>query len=126
MPRKLITALAAALVGLEGAVLLVLAGAELLGILQGQSAELPTAIALVVLTVLLGAGAVACAVGLLRGATWARSGAIVAQVLVFAVGVAAPTVISDEPWVMIVLVAVAVVTGALVLLVSRPDSADAG
>lgn len=82
---------AAAVLAAEGAALIVFAVIELIGLGAGDAASLPTAIALIVLT-LLGAGAlVAFAIGTRAGHSWARSGGVVFQVLAIALALASLT-----------------------------------
>ena len=83
---------AAAVLALEGIALVVFAVIELFGLGAGQASSMPTAIALVVLT-LIGAGALfAFAAGTRRGRTWARSGGVVLQILAVALALASLTV----------------------------------
>lgn len=83
---------AAAVLASEGAALVVFALIELFGLGAGDAASLPTALALIVLT-LIGAGAlVAFAIGTRAGHSWARSGGIVFQVLAVALALASLTI----------------------------------
>lgn len=104
-------------------------GAELLGVaalavilvvdlIALPLAALETAIALLVLTVLLTVALGAALAGVWRGRGWARAAAVVYQVLQFAVGVGALQGVFAQPnwgWPLI-LVAVA----GFVMLISRP------
>ena len=82
---------AAAVLAAEGVALLVFAVIELAGLGAGDAASLPTALALIVLT-LIGAGAlIAFAIGTRSGRSWARSGGVVFQVLAVALALAALT-----------------------------------
>lgn len=83
---------AAAILALEALALIVFALIEIVGLGSGDAASLPTAIALIVLT-LLGAGALgAFAVGTRADRSWARSGGIVFQVLAVALALASLTI----------------------------------
>lgn len=96
---------AAAVLASEGAALVVFALIELFGLGAGDAASLPTALALIVLT-LIGAGAlVAFAIGTRAGHSWARSGGIVFQVLAVALALASLTI---EPIAWVVTFAVGV------------------
>lgn len=83
---------AAAVLAAEGAVLLVFALIELVGLGAGDASSLPTALALIVLTLLGAAALVAFAIGTLSGRSWARSGGIVFQVLGVALALASLTI----------------------------------
>ncbi|WP_206476641.1 hypothetical protein [Microbacterium sp. KRD172] len=83
---------AAALLALEGVALTVVALIELVGLGAGEAASLPTAIALIVLTLIGAAALFAFALGTRRGRTWARSGGVVLQVLAVALALASLTV----------------------------------
>lgn len=65
---------AAAVLALEAVALLVFAVIELAGLGAGDAASLPTALALIVLTLIGAAALVAFAVGTRSGKSWARSG----------------------------------------------------
>jgi hypothetical protein len=108
---------AAAVLALEGAVLLVFAIIELFGLGAGEAASLPTAIALIALT-LIGAGALfAFAAGTRRGRTWARSGGVVLQVLAVAIALASLTV-PPVPWVFVLGVGIPGLVGFVLLIAS--------
>jgi hypothetical protein len=86
-------ALAAAVVlAAEGAALLVFAVIELAGLGAGDAASLPTALALIVLTLIGAAALIAFAVGTRSGRSWARSGGVVFQVLAIALALASLTI----------------------------------
>lgn len=88
---------AAVVLGLEGIGLTALALIEIFGLGSGDAASLPTAIALIVLTLIGAAALVSFAVGTLRGHMWARSGGVVLQVLAIALALASLTV-QPVPW----------------------------
>ncbi|WP_223625816.1 hypothetical protein [Microbacterium sp. EST19A] len=83
---------AAAVLAAEGAALLVFAVIELAGLGAGDAASLPTALALIVLTLIGAAALIAFAIGTRAGRSWARSGGVVFQVLAVAVALASLTV----------------------------------
>ena len=82
---------AAAVLALEAAALLVFAVLELAGLSAGDAASLPTALALIVLTLIGAAALVAFAIGTRSGRSWARSGGVVFQVLAVALALASLT-----------------------------------
>ncbi len=85
-------ALAASVVlAAEGAALTVFALIELFGLGAGDAASLPTAVALIVLTLIGAAALFAFALGARVGRSWARSGGIVFQVLAVALALASLT-----------------------------------
>ncbi|WP_144877255.1 hypothetical protein [Microbacterium sp. 1.5R] len=83
---------AAAVLALEGIALIVFALIELTGLGAGAAASLPTALALIVLTLIGAAALVAFAFGVNAGRSWARSGGIVFQVLAVALALASLTI----------------------------------
>jgi hypothetical protein len=82
---------AAAILGLEAVALLVFAAIEMAGLGAGDAASLPTALALIVLTLIGAAALVAFALGTRSGRSWARSGGVVFQVLAVALALASLT-----------------------------------
>lgn len=124
MTRHFSTVLAAILVVLEGIGLLVLAGLQVPPIISGDVATMDSAIALLVLTLVFAAGVVMFGVGIFRGQTWARSGGIVTQVLIFSVGLGALTgVLYPHPVLGISLMTPAIIVFALIITSTRkaPD-----
>lgn len=108
---------AAAVLALEGAALVVFAIIELMGLGAGDAASLPTAIALIVLT-LIGAGALfAFAFGARIGRSWARSGGVVFQVLAVALALASLT-LQPIPWAFTMGVGVPGIIGFVLLISS--------
>jgi hypothetical protein len=83
---------AAAVLAAEGAALLVFAVIELTGVFWGDASSVPTALALIVLTVIGASALIAFALGTRRGRSWARSGGVVCQVLAVALALASLTV----------------------------------
>lgn len=88
---------ASAVLAAEGAALVVFALIELLGLGAGDASSLPTALALIVLTVLGAIALVAFAIGTRKGHSWARSGGVVFQVLAVALALASLT-LQPIPW----------------------------
>ena len=85
MPTRVPDRLSAALLGLEALALAIVAGWEVVALVGGDTADVTSSIALVVLTVV-GASAVAAfGVATVRGRSWGRSGGIVTQLLMLAV-----------------------------------------
>ncbi|MDN3443485.1 hypothetical protein [Microbacterium sp. APC 3901] len=82
---------ASAVLAAEGAALTVFALIELVGLGAGDATSLPTALALIVLTVIGAVALFAFAVGTKRGHSWARSGGVVLQVLAIAIALASLT-----------------------------------
>ena len=82
---------AAAVLALEGTTLVVIALIQTLGLGSGGAANIATAVALIVLTLIGAAALIAFAVGVVRGQSWARSGGVVLQVLAVALALAALT-----------------------------------
>ncbi|MGM1017731.1 MAG: hypothetical protein ACQEW8_09365 [Actinomycetota bacterium] len=113
---------AAVLLALEALALAGIAVVELVGLGAGDAASLPTAIALIVLT-LIGAGALfAFAVGTSRGRSWARSGGVVLQVLAAALALGALS-FDPIPWAFVAAVGLpAVVTFALLIVSTRREA----
>lgn len=113
--------IAAIIVALEGIGVFVLAGVQVLAIIAGDTAEIASAIALLVLTVILGVGIIVFAVGIVRGQTWGRSGGIVTQVLIFAVGLGAATGAYAHPGIGLLIMLPALAGFAAILLATRQD-----
>jgi hypothetical protein len=82
---------AAAVLALEGVALLVFAVIELTGLGAGDASSIPTALALIVLTLIGAAALFAFAFGVRAGRSWARSGGVVFQVLAVALALASLT-----------------------------------
>lgn len=111
-------ALAASVVlGLEAVALLGIALFEVFALASGEASIVPTAIALIVLTVIGVIALAAFSFGTLRGRTWARSGAVVLQVLAVVVALAALT-LEPRPWPVIFAVGIPGVLGFALLIAS--------
>ena len=108
---------AAAVLALEGLALVVFALIELVGLGAGDAASLPTALALIVLTLLGAAALIAFAVGVNAGRSWARSGGIVFQVLAVALALASLT-IQPVQWLFTLAVGVPAALGFALLVAS--------
>lgn len=112
-----LAAAAAAVLALEGAALTAVALVELFGLGAGEAASLPTAIALIVLTLIGAAALFAFALGTRRGRTWARSGGVVLQVLAVALALASLTV-QPVLWAFVLGVGLPAIVGFVLLIAS--------
>ncbi len=110
---------AAVLVGLEGVGVAILAGWMTLSLIAGDTAEIGTAIALLVMTGVAAVGVIAFAIAIFRGHGWGRSGAIVTQLLILAVALGAATGAYAHPLVAVALAVPAVVTLLVVIAAAR-------
>ncbi|MBW8761646.1 MAG: hypothetical protein JF592_03560 [Microbacterium sp.] len=108
---------AAAVLAVEGAALIVFALIELFGVGAGDASSLPTALALIVLTLIGAVALLAFAFGARAGRLWARSGGIVFQVLAVAIAFAALTV-QPVVWPFVLGVGLPGVAGFLLLIAS--------
>lgn len=106
---------AAAVLAVEGAALTIFAVIELFGLGAGQAVVLPTAIALIVLTLIGAVALFAFAFGTRRGHTWARSGGVVLQVLAVALALASFGV-QPVPWMFILGVGLPGLAGFVLLI----------
>jgi len=119
-----LAAAAALVLALEGTALAVIAVIEVFGLSAGDAASLPTAIALIVLTLIGAAALFAFAAGTRRGRTWARSGGVVLQVLALALALASLTV-QPVLWSFVLGVGAPAVVGFVLLIASsRSESID--
>jgi len=113
---------AATVLALEGTVLVILALIEFFGLGAGDAASLPTAIALIVLTLIGATALFAFAVGARRGFGWARSGGVVLQVLAIALALASLGV-EPVPWTFILGVGIPGLAGfALLIATARREA----
>ena len=117
---------AAAVLALEGAALAVFAIIEMIGLWSGQAASPPTAIALIVLTLIGAAALFAFSLGTRRGRTWARSGGVVLQILALALALASLTV-QPVVWMFVLGVGLPGLIGLVLLIATsrregRPES----
>lgn len=118
------TLAAAALVAVEGLAILVLAVVQIFAIVSGDTAELSSAIALLVLTIIMGGGVLAFAYGILRSENWGRSGGIVTQVLIAAIGLGAATGMYAHPMMAFAIAAPAILTLILIVVAARKNPAE--
>jgi hypothetical protein len=115
---------AAAILALEALALIVFALIEIVGLGSGDAASLPTAIALIVLTLLGAAALVAFAIGTRTGRSWARSGGVVFQVLAVALALASLT-IQPVQWVFTLAVGVpGLLCFALLIAATRAENSE--
>ncbi|WP_193598532.1 hypothetical protein [Microbacterium sp. YJN-G] len=117
--------IAAVILGAEAIALSVVCVIELFALGAGDASSVASGIALIVLTLLGAAGLFAFAFGTLRGASWARSGGILLQVLAIALALAALT-IQPTPWPFALAVGLSGAAGlvALIATVRRDGAAD--
>ena len=108
---------AAAVLAVEAVALLVFAAIEMAGLGAGDAASLPTAIALIVLTLIGAAALVAFAFGTRAGRSWARSGGVVFQVLAIALALGALT-LPPIPWAFVLGLGTPAVAGLARLIAS--------
>jgi len=114
----------AVIVGLEAVGLVVIVVRELLSLLSGDAASVPSGLALLVLTAVGAVAVAAFAIALWRGRSWGRSGSIVVQLLILAVALGAATGAYAEPIVGLALAAPAVVALVLLILGARRAASD--
>ena len=110
---------AAILVGLEGIAVAALAGLMMPSLIAGDTTDLGTAWALILMTVIAAVALFAFAIAILRDHGWGRSGAIVAQLLILAVALGAATGAYAHPLVALALAVPAVITLILVIAAAR-------
>lgn len=113
------TRTAAILVGLEAIAVAALAAWMIPSLFAGETMDLATAWALILMTGLAAVALFAFAIAVLRGHGWGRSGAIVAQLLILAVALGAATGAYAHPMVALALAAPAVITLVLVIAAAR-------
>ncbi|SJN31110.1 hypothetical protein FM104_07270 [Microbacterium esteraromaticum] len=119
-------AVAAAIVlAAEGIALAVVCLLELFALGAGEASSTVGGIAMIVLTLLAAGALIAFAYGTLRRASWARSGAIVFQVLGIALGLASLS-IDPVPWLFTLAVGGTGVVGLVLLIaaVRRDGGSD--
>src|SRR5690606_15958010 len=114
----------AVILALEGVAITVIGLIELFALGAGDAASVSSGVALIALTLIGAAALFAFAVGVLRHASWARSGGIVFQVLGIALALAALS-IEPTPWAFVLIIGVAGIAGLIVLITTvRREGAD--
>ena len=108
---------AAAVLALEALALAAIVAVELTALLSGGATSMATALALIVLTALCAVALALFAIGVLRGRSIARSGAVVLHVLAIILAVAALTIDPPVP-AFAAAVGVPAVIGLVLLLAS--------
>lgn len=121
-PTKGAARTAGVLVGLEALGLAALAAWQVVALMAHDTESVVSAIALLVLTIVGVAVVAAFAVGVLQGRSWARSGAVVVQLLTIAVAGGAATGQYAHPLIAAVLAAPALVVLVLLIAASRGSS----
>lgn len=112
-----LAASAAVVLAAEGTALGAIAIIELFGLGAGNAAVLPTAIALIVLTIVGAAALFIFAVGTRRGHAWARSGGVLLQVLAVVLALNSLTV-QPVPWMFVLAVGLPSLLGFGLLIAS--------
>ncbi len=125
MPQFGVARVAAVLVALEGLALLGLAGWQVVELTAGDTGSAPTALALIVLTVVGAATVLAFAGAVAAGRSWGRAGGIVTQVLITGVAFGAVSGAYVDPPVAAALAVPAGVTFTLLLLLAARAAAPA-
>lgn len=110
---------AAAVVAVEAVGVFILAGWQVSALVSGDVDSLPSAAALLVLTIVGGVAVAAFAVGIVRDVSWGRSGGIVTQLLILAVALGALTGAYAHPLTAAALALPAVVALVLLLAAAR-------
>ncbi|HWU30365.1 MAG TPA: hypothetical protein VN041_14875 [Microbacterium sp.] len=124
MRRSGPAAIAAVILGLEGVALAVVGIIELFALGAGDASSAASGIALIGLTLIGAAALIAFGFGVLRRASWARSGGIVFQVLAIALSLAALT-IRPTPWTFVLVLGIVGVVGLVTLIATvRREGAD--
>lgn len=119
-----VTRAAAALVGLEGVGLIVLAVQQIAASTSGESGSIAIEVALIAMILIGAVALIAFAVAIWRRSSWGRSGAIVAQVLIIGVAVGAATGAYAHPLIGLLLAMPAVAALVLLILAARPEGRD--
>jgi len=110
---------AAGILALEAVALIVLAGWEVTALVSGDTDDVGSSVALLVLTAIGATALVAFAVAVARGGSWGRSGGIVAQLLLLAVAFGAFTGPTSAPVIGIALAVPALVGLGLLIGAAR-------
>lgn len=124
MPRSKVALLASAVLILEGIALGVISVVELIALGGGEATSTPTAIALIVLTLIGACALVAFGWGVRRGLSWARSGGILLQVIAVAIALSSLS-LQPVPWMFTLGLGLAGLAGfVLLILTARADGAS--
>lgn len=115
MRRSGPAAISAVILGLEGLALTAICVVELFALGAGDASSAASGIAMIVLTLIGAVALIAFAFGVLRRASWARSGGIVFQVLAIALALAALT-IQPTPWPFVLILGTVGVAGLIALI----------
>lgn len=91
MGISLVERLAGAVLAAEAIALLAVLGWEIVALVDGDTIDVPSSVALIVLTAVGAFALAAFAVSVWRRVSWGRSGGIVAQLLILAVALGAAT-----------------------------------
>ena len=110
---------AAGILVLEAVALIVLAGWEVTALVSGDTDDVGSSVALLVLTAIGATALVVFAVAVARGGSWGRSGGIVAQLLLLAVAFGAFTGPTSAPVIGIALAVPALVGLGLLIGAAR-------
>lgn len=113
---------AAALLALEALVLLAIAAWEVVALVTSGAGSIPSALALVAMTLIGVVGVGAFAWGTYTGRSWGRSGGIVAQLLAIAVAVGSVTGAYVHPVIAVAIGVPAVIVLVFLVLSSRRAS----
>jgi len=118
-PQTAAARVAGILVGLEAIGVAALAGTMMPALIAGDTTDLGTALALILMTVVAAVALFAFAIAILRGHGWGRSGAVVAQLLILAVALGAVGGIYAHPLIALALAVPAVATLILLFAAAR-------
>ncbi|MBV0894368.1 histidine kinase [Microbacterium sp. NC79] len=123
MKSRIAARIAATIMALEALVMMGLAILQVVELVKGNTASLTSAIALIVLTLIIGAGMAAFAWGLRTDQTWARSGGIVTQLMALAVALGAVTGQYAHPAIAAMIAAPAIVALIAIFKASQQTAA---
>jgi len=128
MGISLVERLAGAVLAAEAIALLAVIGWEIVALVEGDTIDVPSSVALIVLTAVGALALAAFAVSVWRRVSWGRSGGIVAQLLILAVALGAATGQYADAGTAVLLAVPGVVGFVLLLAASRraaPGRGDA-
>ncbi len=124
MKSRIASRIAAAILALEAVVVLGLAGLQIVELAQGHVMSMASALALIVLTIIIGAGMAAFSWGLLTGQTWSRSGGIVTQLMALAIALGAITGQFAHPSIAAAIAVPAIIGLVAIFQASKQTAAD--